>query len=361
MAKLNKKTTNVKVNKVARKSAPLSSMSLFQLRLGIFAMAFAILGIWTYIFASAATYNVRFVFFCGVDTSTDTCSGSVTSVNSTASTVRSFYGRALGVNETFTLLPTVFVRGTHSTAYYNDGSSDASNNTIMNIYNDPNMQPYLNSTTKVMVILGFTSMANCGIGGNVNGEGIGVFDPLQVKSSGWHCSSMGAAGIAHELGHTFLASSSADHTGDQRLMDTARACNYDISTCTITQTSAQPQRTTIAGRPWINAAYSTSTAPAPAPAPAPSSPYNESGISTYSCTGNPHPTIKRGSSGNCVKHVQWILINKYSSCGGAYVRDNGGVDGGFGAGTEQGVKKFQSCKGLTADGIVGPKTWDILH
>jgi len=33
------------------------------------------------------------------------------------------------------------------------------------------------------------------------------------------------------------------------------------------------------------------------------------------------------------------------------------ADGWFGPGTESRVKKWQRSNGLTADGIVGPKTW----
>lgn len=36
------------------------------------------------------------------------------------------------------------------------------------------------------------------------------------------------------------------------------------------------------------------------------------------------------------------------------------VDGSFGADTEAAVKAFQKSKGLTVDGIVGPKTWKAL-
>jgi peptidoglycan hydrolase-like protein with peptidoglycan-binding domain len=36
------------------------------------------------------------------------------------------------------------------------------------------------------------------------------------------------------------------------------------------------------------------------------------------------------------------------------------VDGNFGSGTETAVKTFQSGHGLTADGVVGSKTWPAL-
>ena len=36
------------------------------------------------------------------------------------------------------------------------------------------------------------------------------------------------------------------------------------------------------------------------------------------------------------------------------------IDGRFGPGTETAVKNFQSSRGITVDGIVGPATWDKL-
>lgn len=64
------------------------------------------------------------------------------------------------------------------------------------------------------------------------------------------------------------------------------------------------------------------------------------------------PILKRGSTGNPVRRAQYRLT--------AANYDVGGVDGIFGAKTETGVKKFQQDNGLTADGIVGPHTWQKI-
>jgi hypothetical protein len=57
-------------------------------------------------------------------------------------------------------------------------------------------------------------------------------------------------------------------------------------------------------------------------------------------------TLKNGSKGSDVKALQEFL----------------GItaDGDFGPGTEKHVKKWQTQNGLVADGIVGPKTWDMM-
>lgn len=58
-------------------------------------------------------------------------------------------------------------------------------------------------------------------------------------------------------------------------------------------------------------------------------------------------TLKKGDRGEEVKRLQNLLGVKP-------------VDGIFGIATDRQVKQFQSSKGLTADGIVGKKTWDAL-
>ncbi len=62
-----------------------------------------------------------------------------------------------------------------------------------------------------------------------------------------------------------------------------------------------------------------------------------------------NPTIRRGFTGNPVRRAQ-----KRMTLGGY---DTNGVDGIFGAGTEAAVKRFQGDRGLTVDGVVGPRTW----
>lgn len=64
--------------------------------------------------------------------------------------------------------------------------------------------------------------------------------------------------------------------------------------------------------------------------------------------------IGNGDSGNTVKAAQAILEAFGYSCGSA------GADGIFGSGTEAAVKKFQKAEGLSADGIIGPNTWNAL-
>lgn len=66
------------------------------------------------------------------------------------------------------------------------------------------------------------------------------------------------------------------------------------------------------------------------------------------------PELAYGSSGETVKAMQILLIGNDCSCG-IY-----GADGEFGIATKVAVLKFQDKKGLTADGIVGPKTWAKL-
>jgi len=68
---------------------------------------------------------------------------------------------------------------------------------------------------------------------------------------------------------------------------------------------------------------------------------------------NNGPTLQAGSSGADVKRLQRILVM-------IELLDYTGIDGLFGGKTESAVKAFQQTNGLTADGIVGPLTWQAL-
>ncbi|MGW1542020.1 glycoside hydrolase domain-containing protein [Streptomyces sp. NPDC002309] len=65
-----------------------------------------------------------------------------------------------------------------------------------------------------------------------------------------------------------------------------------------------------------------------------------------------YSTVQSGSTGNLVKAAQCLLK--------AAGYDPGTPDGIFGPDTTAAARNFQSSKGLTADGAVGPRTWTAL-
>ena len=65
-------------------------------------------------------------------------------------------------------------------------------------------------------------------------------------------------------------------------------------------------------------------------------------------------TLRKGDKGDDVKALQILLIGYGYSCG-SY-----GVDGSFGSATDKAVRAYQKDKGLSVDGVVGPKTWAML-
>lgn len=66
------------------------------------------------------------------------------------------------------------------------------------------------------------------------------------------------------------------------------------------------------------------------------------------------PTLRRGDKGDAVILLQSELIRL------GYPLPKYGIDGDFGKETEMAVKQFQQDNSLTADGVVGPKTWKAL-
>lgn len=63
------------------------------------------------------------------------------------------------------------------------------------------------------------------------------------------------------------------------------------------------------------------------------------------------PTVRRGDSGTNVYTIQHLLTYRGYSLT---------IDGIFGSGTEARVKEFEAANGLTADGVVGASTWQVL-
>lgn len=70
----------------------------------------------------------------------------------------------------------------------------------------------------------------------------------------------------------------------------------------------------------------------------------------YPCSVN--QTLAYGSVNSCARSLQTYL--------NGYVNARLVVDGNFGAATRAAVQRFQSVRGLAADGVVGPKTRDAI-
>ncbi|WP_460206898.1 peptidoglycan-binding domain-containing protein [Scytonema sp. NUACC21] len=65
------------------------------------------------------------------------------------------------------------------------------------------------------------------------------------------------------------------------------------------------------------------------------------------------PTVRRGDTGSSVRLLQNILISL-----GYLARDLN--TGNFLEQTDLAVRNFQSDNSLRVDGVVGPRTWDLL-
>lgn len=76
------------------------------------------------------------------------------------------------------------------------------------------------------------------------------------------------------------------------------------------------------------------------------------GPSTVVVTGNEGYLYKTGKKSLTHKDIQFALKNA-----GFY---NGTIDGKIGKNTKKAIREFQKTNGLKADGIVGPKTKDLL-
>ncbi|MFI9627367.1 peptidoglycan-binding protein [Streptomyces sp. NPDC052042] len=67
--------------------------------------------------------------------------------------------------------------------------------------------------------------------------------------------------------------------------------------------------------------------------------------------GGGWPTLDPGAAGATVRVVQYLITQRGTALT---------ADGDYGSLSVNAVKKFQSSKGLVADGQVGPKTWPVL-
>lgn len=68
-------------------------------------------------------------------------------------------------------------------------------------------------------------------------------------------------------------------------------------------------------------------------------------------TGRSWPTVRRAGTGERVRTIQHLLRQHGAGLS---------ADGIFGSGTEAAVRDFQTRRTLTADGVVGPLTWENL-
>lgn len=97
---------------------------------------------------------------------------------------------------------------------------------------------------------------------------------------------------------------------------------------------------------YYKMAYIPDSSPAPQPTPEP--------VPKPSGKIEGLPVVKSGSRGDAAKIVQGSLIANGFSCG------TSGIDGVFGTASVAALKKYQTKKGITSDGIVGPATWGKL-
>ena len=84
----------------------------------------------------------------------------------------------------------------------------------------------------------------------------------------------------------------------------------------------------------------------------------ETAEGTQSTGGWPGTVLRRGSTGSSVEQVQFWLSD-LAQFDSSLMRVT--VDGSYGAATERAVRAFQQKQSLTADGVVGQRTWNTLY
>jgi peptidoglycan hydrolase-like protein with peptidoglycan-binding domain len=88
-----------------------------------------------------------------------------------------------------------------------------------------------------------------------------------------------------------------------------------------------------------------------APAVAAPAPAVAAGARAQAVQALPWPVLQRGSTGEPVRTLQYLLRARGYAIG---------VDGGFGPQTDGALRAFQRSRGLTADGTTTPRTWTAL-
>lgn len=109
----------------------------------------------------------------------------------------------------------------------------------------------------------------------------------------------------------------------------------------------------IAGQKTLEKLYSTSVPTTGTPDTSTDNTQTDTNTTVDTSTADTTLTLKVGMSSDAVKQMQQKLKDM-----GYYT---GSVTGRFGNLTWEGVRKFQKAKGLTADGIAGPKTLTALY
>lgn len=74
--------------------------------------------------------------------------------------------------------------------------------------------------------------------------------------------------------------------------------------------------------------------------------------------GKPKPAIDAGEIKRRLKSAHWVKKIQAALKNSGF--DPGGLDGIMNADTRKAIRAFQKSRGLTADGVIGPKTWNEL-
>jgi peptidoglycan hydrolase-like protein with peptidoglycan-binding domain len=126
---------------------------------------------------------------------------------------------------------------------------------------------------------------------------------------------------------------------DKRAIRPGKLAYTDLSVTVPAGTGNAPGSPATGNAPATGASPVPANAPAPKPAPSSSSQLD---------TGQ---MVQMGASGDNVVAIQYLLRHHGSDIE---------VDGDFGEQTDGAVRAFQTSKGLTVDGVVGPETWGAL-